>query len=373
MMLPLEGVKVVDFSTLLPGPLCTLLMAEAGANVIKVEKPSGGDEMRSYVPKAGPDAVNFGMLNRGKRSTVLDLKSQTGREAAMTLIDEADVLVEQFRPGVMARLGLGFDAVRARNPRLIYCSITAFGQSGPKAAMAAHDLNCLAQTGMLALSAGIDGAPVLPPALIGDIAGGAYPAMMNILLALRQREQTGVGSRLDISMADGLFTLMYWAIGKGTNTGEWPKPAAEFVTGGNARYQIYRTSDGGYLAAAPLEETFWRNFTRVIGAPELATRSGLDTSVKERVSALIASETAKAWADRFKNVDACTVRVIGLEEALENRHFIERGLLDRKVRMPGGELIAALPVPLAGALRTEAPILDAPALGASKPRFAYDP
>jgi alpha-methylacyl-CoA racemase len=372
MIPPLRGVKVVDLSTLLPGPMCTLLMAEAGADVVKIERPGGGDEMRSYVPKLGPDSVNFGLLNRGKRSVALDLKEEAGREAALALIAQADVLVEQFRPGVMARLGLDYETLATRNPRLVYCSITGYGQTGPKADVAAHDLNYLAESGMLALCAGSDGAPVLPPALIADIAGGTYPAIMNILFALRQREQTGHGCRLDISMADNLFTFMYWALGNGESGHGWPKPGGELVTGGTARYQIYRAADGRYLAAAPLEEKFWQNFTRVIGAPELATADGLDPAVKKRVAALIESQPSDVWVERFADVDACTVRIVGLEEAVKDAHFIQRGLFDRKVRMPGGEVITALPVPIANAFRASDEIRDSPALGSSDARFERD-
>jgi alpha-methylacyl-CoA racemase len=369
MALPLHGVKVVDLSTLLPGPLCTLFMAEAGADVIKVERPSGGDEMRGYVPKVGADSVNFGLLNRGKRSVALDLKVDSGREAALALIDEADVLIEQFRPGVMERLGLGYETVSVRNPRLIYCSITGYGQSGPKADTAAHDLNYLAETGMLALTAGADGAPVLPPALIADIAGGTYPAMMNILLALRQRDQTALGCRLDISMADNLFTFMYWALGNGMTNHGWPEPGGELVTGGTARYQVYSTSDGQFLAAAPLEEKFWQNFTRVIGAPELAAKDGLDPAVKEQIASLIASQPAAIWTERFIGVDACTVRVVRLEEAVSDPHFVQRGLFDRKVRLSSGDEIVALPIPIAPDLRSDEAVRDAPALGNDAARF----
>lgn len=369
MTLPLRGVKVVDLSTLLPGPMCTLLMAEAGADVVKIERPNGGDEMRSYVPKLGRDSVNFGLLNRGKRSVALDLKTEAGREAALGLIEQADVLVEQFRPGVMDRLGFGYDVLAARNPRLVYCSITGYGQTGPKAEVAAHDLNYVAESGMLALCAGSDGAPVLPPALIADIAGGTYPAIMNILFALRQREQTGQGCRLDISMADNLFTFMYWALGNGESGYSWPKPGGELVTGGTARYQIYRTADGRYLAAAPLEEKFWQNFTRVIGAPELATADGLDPAVKDRVAALIGSQSSDVWVERFAHVDACTVRVVGLEEAVKDPHFVQRGLFDRRVRMPSGDVVTALPVPIADAFRAKDGVRDSPALGSSEARF----
>ena len=196
---PLAGITVLDFSTLLPGPLAGLILAEAGARVIKIERPGQGDEMRSLEPKLGADSVNFALLNRGKRSIAIDLKAEGARNRLLPLIREADVLLEQFRPGVMDRLGLGYEALSSENPRLIWCSITGYGQSGPKAQVAAHDLNYIAETGMLGLSAGSDGAPVIPPALIADIAGGAYPAVINILLALQQRAQTGQGCRLDVS------------------------------------------------------------------------------------------------------------------------------------------------------------------------------
>src|SRR5687768_8746098 len=197
-MQPLEGIRVLDFSTLLPGPLATLLLAEAGAEVIKIERPGTGDEMRSYTPKFGTDSVNFALLNRGKRSIAIDLKAQNAVSRLRPLLEKADVIVEQFRPGVMDRLGLGYEAASALNPRVVYCSITGYGQSGPRAQTAAHDLNYIAETGMLALSAGPDGVPVLPPALIADISGGAYPAVMNILLALRACEKSGRGCKLDV-------------------------------------------------------------------------------------------------------------------------------------------------------------------------------
>jgi alpha-methylacyl-CoA racemase len=368
---PLAGVKVVDLSTLLPGPLCTLLLAEAGADVIKIERPAGGDEMRSYVPKVGSDSVNFGILNRGKRSVALDLKSAAGQSAALALIDEADVLVEQFRPGVMARLGLDYEPLSQRNPGLVYCSITGYGQRGPKADIAAHDLNYLAQTGMLALSCGTDGAPALPPALIADIGGGAYPAVVNILLALKQRDETGKGCRLDVSMADNLFTFMYWALANGTTGNGWPKPGGELVTGGTARYQVYRTLDGEYLAAAPLEDKFWANFTQLIGAPDLATKDGTEPGIRERVAKLIAAQHADEWLARFAGTDTCIARVVPLEQALQDPHFADRGLFGRRVRMPDGHEIGALPVPLDDTFRGDDSVGDAPALGASNANVTW--
>jgi crotonobetainyl-CoA:carnitine CoA-transferase CaiB-like acyl-CoA transferase len=247
-MQPLEGIRVLDFSTLLPGPLATLMLAEAGAEVIKIERPGRGDEMRSYTPKFGVDSVNFALLNRGKRSIAMDLKEQGAVAKLMPLLKSADVIVEQYRPGVMDRLGLGYEALDKINPRIIYCAITGYGQSGPRAEVAAHDLNYVAEAGMLALAAGADGAPVVPAALVADIGGGTYPAVINILLALRERDRTGKGCKLDIAMADNLFAFMYWALGNGQAGGQWPAPGGDLVTGGSPRYNVYRTKDGKFVA-----------------------------------------------------------------------------------------------------------------------------
>lgn len=352
--LPLAAVRVVDFSTLLPGPLCGHLLAQAGAEVIKVERPGRGDEMRAYQPKFGPDSVNFALLNQGKRSVALDLKDPAARDEAVELVRRADVLIEQFRPGVMDRLGLGWEAMRAVNPRLIYCAITGWGQEGPLADVAAHDLNYQAEAGMLSLAAGSDGAPGLPNALLADIAGGAYPAMMNILLALRARDQDGQGRFLDIAMADNLFTFVYWGLGNGFGSGQWPRPGGDLVTGGTPRYQVYRTSDGRYLAAAPLEQKFWENFLRVIEAPELLHDAADPGGTRDAVARIIAGRTADAWARRFEGVDACVTVVKSLEDAARSPHFRERGVFDGTLASADGrERIPALPLPIAPAFRRQ--------------------
>ncbi|TPQ25553.1 CaiB/BaiF CoA transferase family protein [Cupriavidus pinatubonensis] len=359
---PLTGVKVLDFSTLLPGPLCSLLLAEAGAEVIKIERPGRGDEMRAYEPKVDDDSANFVLLNRGKQSVVIDLKAPGTLDHLMPLIHEADVLIEQFRPGVMDRLGLGYAALSTINPRLVYCSITGFGQYGPRASEAAHDLNYVAASGALSLTAGNDGAPVLPPALIADIAGGAYPAMMNILLALRQRDQTGQGVHLDVAMADNLFTFQYWGLGNG-ELGSWPSPASELVTGGSPRYQIYRTADGAFIAAAPIEDKFWANFTRLIGLDAAVLDRLSATEAKSAVATAMAQRSAKYWMDRFAGEDVCASLVVSLEQATEDPHFAARGLFDQTVTAPSGTTLRALPVPVDRAFRCSARTAS-PALGA---------
>ena len=360
---PLAGIRVLDFSTLLPGPMCTLLLAEAGAEVVKVERPGRGDEMRSYEPRFGTDSVNFALLNRGKRSITLDLKREADLQQAVALAREADVLVEQFRPGVMDRLGLGYATLSTLNPRLVYCSITGYGLDGPMRDVAAHDLNYQAETGMLGLSAGTDGKPGMPQALVADIGAGAWPAVMNILLALRQRDQGGRGCHLDVAMADNLFPFLYWGLGNGFSGGGWPVPGEELVTGGTARYQVYRTSDGRYLAAAPLEQKFWENFLGVIEAPQLLNDAADPKGTREAVAAIIASRTAADWEARFAGTDTCVCVVRSLQEAAENPHFKARGLFDGSVSDGRGGSMPALHVALARALRGEPDERPGPALG----------
>jgi alpha-methylacyl-CoA racemase len=352
---PLTGITVLDFSTLLPGPFAGLILAEAGARVIKIERPGQGDEMRAYEPRLGEDSVNFALLNRGKRSIALDLKTPGARGRLLPLIRTADVLIEQFRPGVMDRLGLGYEALSSENPGLIYCSITGYGQSGRKSGVAAHDLNYIAETGLLGLSAGGDGAPVIPPALIADIAGGAYPAVINVLLALQQRERTGQGCRLDIAMTDQLFPLMYWALGNAWAAGRWPRAGRELVTGGSPRYQIYRTADDRFLTAAPLEQKFWNRFCQLIGLEEPLRNDALEpASTIARVTDIIRARKAAHWQQVFRGEDVCCAIVASLEEALCDPHFRARGLFDHALEADERS-IPAVPVPVAPEFRSAAP------------------
>ena len=203
-MQPLSGLLVLDFTTLLPGPLATLMLGEAGAEVLKIEQP-GGENARRFPPMVDGESAAFLMLNRGKTSMALDLKVEADRARLLPLIKRADILVEQFRPGVMARLGLGYNELRAINPRLIYCSISGYGQSGSRVHEAGHDLNYIGNTGLLDLQPGPGSQPVVPPMLAADIAGGSFPAVINILLALRARDQSGEGCHIDIAMTDAMF------------------------------------------------------------------------------------------------------------------------------------------------------------------------
>lgn len=349
--LPLAGLKVLDFSTLLPGPLASLILAEAGAEIIKVERPATGDEMRGYAPAFGDSSGNFALLNRGKTSLCADLKDEGDHAHVRALAASADIVIEQFRPGVMERLGLGYEDLARDNPQLIYCSITGYGQHGARAQRAGHDLNYLAETGILGLTRGGDGAPVLPQVLAADIGGGAYPAVINILLALQNRAKTGRGCHLDVAMTDNLFTFAYWGISAGVVGENWPRDGQELVTGGSPRYQIYRTADDKYLAAAPIEERFWQVFCERIGleAGERDDRNDPQAVVR-KVAALIATRRAAEWREVFADVDACVSVIASLEEAVADPAFVERGLFSRRVAARGCGM-PALPVPVAACLR----------------------
>jgi crotonobetainyl-CoA:carnitine CoA-transferase CaiB-like acyl-CoA transferase len=350
-MQPLANLLVVDFTTLLPGPLATLMLAEAGAEVIKIESPQG-DDMRRHGPQWDGGSAPFALLNRGKSSLTLDLKSAAGREELTALVGRADVLVEQFRPGVMERLGFGYDSVRRLNPRLIYCSITGYGQHGPRAGEAGHDINYIGSTGLLALQPGPPGHPVVPPALIADIGGGSFPAIINILLALRRRDACGEGCHLDIAMTDAMFTFAVFGYAMGFAGGRFPGPDELFCAGGSPRYQLYPTRDGKLVACGALEGKFWQAFTEAIGlAPRFVDDRRDPAATKAAVAAAIATRTADEWRPILAAADCCATIVASLQEAVADPQFIGRGLFAHQIAGRSGDTVPALPVPIAQLFR----------------------
>lgn len=362
-MLPLQDIRVLDFSTLLPGPLASLILAEAGAEVIKVERPGAGEDMRGYPPQLDGMGGSFAMLNRGKCAIALDLRAPGAAQSLLALAPNVDIVLEQFRPGVMNRLGLGYEAWRVANPRIIYCAITGYGQDGPRAGEAGHDLNYGARTGLLSLTAGADGTPGIPPALVGDIGGGTYPAVVNILLALRRRDRTGDGCFIDVAMSENLFTFMFWGLAMGNGSGAWPRAGGERLSGGSPRYHIYRTSDGRHLAVACLEDKFWQAFCAIAGVPEALRDDARDphatiAAVAERVGARDAAQ----WEAALGATDTCCAVVQTLEEAVRDLHFKARGVFERQVTI-AGHVLPALPVPVVRSLRTPAASAPAPRVG----------
>ena len=307
---PLSGVKVVDLSQHLPGPLCTLMLARAGADVLKIEPPAG-DAQRYQEPFSEGVGVLFSMLNAGKTLLSADLKNLPERDLVLGLIDGADILIEGFRPGTMERLGLGPSSLAQRNRGLIYCSITGYRPTGPDALRAGHDLNYLADSGLLSLSFGTVGHPTVPPALIADIAAGAYPATINILLALEQRRRTGLGQCIEIPMTDLLRPLMPHAIAHTLATGSPPSNGGMLATGASPRYRLYATADGDLVAVAAIEEKFWRRFCEAIGlADELRGANADPAACVSEVAALISAQPSAHWRKAFADPDCCTSFVV---------------------------------------------------------------
>jgi len=352
----LGDVTVLDFSTLLPGPLAGLVLAEAGAEVIKVERP-GGEDMRQQ-------PADFALLNRGKRSVEIDLKAADAVVRLRPLIERADVLVEQFRPGVMQRLGLGPEAVQAINGRLIYCSINSYGAGSSAAGKAGHDLTYAAEAGLLAQSVAADGSPIVPTTLTADIGAGAYPAVINILLALLQREHTGRGAVIEIAMFDHLFPFLQPAFASAYGHGCWPGPNGLKATGSSPRYAVYRTRDGRHIAAAPAEDKFWTVFCDAIGLEAAWRDSERDPEgTRAAVAERIASRTAAEWETAFAHRDVASAKVLSFEEAMASPLVQERQILQGHVTLDGMRL-PALPVPVAVGFRAaRGQELRAPLLG----------
>jgi crotonobetainyl-CoA:carnitine CoA-transferase CaiB-like acyl-CoA transferase len=325
---PLAGVRVLDFTRLLPGPACTQILAEFGAEVIRVEDASradGGDFLRPLADDERARAATFGrgqlyrMINRGKRSIALNLKTSEGQAIARALAAHSQVLVEGFRPGVMSRLGLGQEALLADTPSLVYCSISGYGQSGPWAHWAGHDINYLALTGVLEQNRAPDGRPILSSVQWADLASGALNAVIAILAALLPARTLGVGRHLDIAMAQGLYGLQASIRSLLDSTGQQPPAGQTMLTGGVASYQVYATLDGRWLAVGALEPHFWAEFCRVLECPDLLEQ-GLVGGVAgqraiARVASLIGAQPLAHWLERFAGRDCCVTPVLSLAEA----------------------------------------------------------
>jgi crotonobetainyl-CoA:carnitine CoA-transferase CaiB-like acyl-CoA transferase/putative sterol carrier protein len=319
---PLKDVRVIDLSRLLPGPMATLLMADLGADVLKVEDPASPDPVRNLPPFKDGLPVYYGYLNRGKRSVAIDLNAAEGRERFLALIREADVVIEQFRPGVMQALGLGPEVLMAANPRIIICSITGYGQTGPLAQVAGHDINYLAWTGMLDGLRGNDGHPVLPAFQAADVAGGAHMAVAAVLAALHEARNTGKGRHLDVAMTDAMFHLQALRLAEEQATGRYMAD----LSGARANYGIYTCADGLHLAVGALEPKFWEAFCIAVGRQEWASRI-LDQdqmALRDDVQALLITAPRGHWLNLLADADACVAPMLGPMEALAHPHFAAR-------------------------------------------------
>lgn len=348
MTLPLDSIRVLDLTRLLPGPFCTWLLADFGADVIKVEDPSLGDYARWSEPKQGDMGAMFHALNRNKKSLSLNLKTEKGREIFRQLVKEADVLVESFRPGVMDRLGVGYESLKEINPRLIYCAITGYGQDGPYAHLPGHDINYLSYAGMLDLQGVRGGPPFVPAVQVADIGGGALMAGMGILMALLARDRTGKGQFVDISMMDGVISWMP-VLSDFLATGRLPRRGEMVLSGGKACYGVYETADGRYLSVGALEPKFWEVFCQEIGKPEFISRlnAPLDEQerMKESIAAVMKTKTLAEWMDIFRDKDTCVAPVLNLEEAVQNPQVKHRQMV-MEVQHPSLGMIRRVGFPI---------------------------
>ncbi len=345
----LDGVTVLDLTRLLPGAVCTLMLADLGAEVVKVEDPRGGDPLRRLPPLSGTVSVYHRLFNRNKRSVALDLRASGARGVLDALVDRTDVVVESFRPETARRLGVDAATLRARHPRLVHCAITGFGQTGPYADRAAHDLNFVALAGLLALEQdSLDEPPRLPRLLIADIAGGAMSAAVGILAALVARARTGEGASLDLSMHEGALAWLAFPAARWLVEGGVFDPRDLPVTGREAWYNVYRTADGRYLAVGAIESKFWAEFCRRIGRPDLIDRQHASGEAQarlvEEVAAVVATRTRDEWLQVFAGADACVTPVNTVEEALADPQVAARGV----VVAAGGLRVIRSPIRLAG-------------------------
>jgi crotonobetainyl-CoA:carnitine CoA-transferase CaiB-like acyl-CoA transferase len=318
---PLAGVRVLDLTRLLPGPYAGRILAELGADVIKIEEPGVGDSTRTMAPLVDGVGVVFQAINRGKRSAALDLKQAAGREALLWLVDDTDILLESFRPGTLARLGLGYDTLQARNPRLIICALTGYGQNGPYSQRAGHDLNYLGYAGLLSHLARPAASPHVPGMQLADVAGGALMAVIGSLAALVGRSVTGRGQVVDVAMLDGSMALAPVLLAT-LNAGapEIP-PGGEILSGALPAYNIYETADGRFVTLAALEPKFWAEFLRMVSRPDLlgrhTPRDKADAAATiAELAALFRTRTRAEWLALLAETDACVGPVNTLAETL---------------------------------------------------------
>ena len=330
-MEPLKGFRLLDLSRLLPGPYCSLLLADLGMEVLKVEDPEGGDYLRIMGRMGKRENAFFLSLNRNKKSITLNLKTKEGKEIFYKLIEIYDIVLEGFRPGVMDRLGIGFKELKKRNPRVIFCSLSGYGQDGPYRERSGHDINYIGLAGILELTGARNGAPVIPGIQIADFGGGGMTSAIAILAAIIHREKTGEGQFLDISMLDGILSWLSIHAGKYLIDQELPKRGEMLLNGGYACYQVYPTKDGRHMSLGALEPQFWKNFCEAIERRDLIDKQFIEGEeqfhIIEEIQEVFQNKTQKEWVDVFKNVDACCEPILTFAEVFRHPQVLHRQMI----------------------------------------------
>ena len=328
---PLDGLTVIDLTRLLPGPMATMHLADLGAEVIKIEDPGAGDYARVMGAMGEGMSHFFALVNRNKKSLVLDLKQADDRAVLLALVDAADILVEGFRPGVMARLGLDYATLAARNPRLVYCSITGYGQHGPYAQRAGHDINYLGYAGVLDQTGVACGPPALCNLQIADLLGGTLTPLVGVLAAVIDARARGRGRHVDVAMTDAVLAHAIFPMVQVLAEGE-PRPRGEdMLTGGIPCYGVYETRDGRYMAVGALEEKFWQRVCDTLDRADLKAfrlSTGADGAwAREQLTAIFRGRSMSEWTALFDAVDCCVTPVLRLHESLGDPQLQARGMV----------------------------------------------
>ncbi len=323
---PLQGLKILDFTSLLPGPYATMLLADFGAEIIKVENLLQPDLTRFVPPFHDNISVLNAHLNRGKKSLSLNLKKKEARQIIYSLVNEYDIIVEQFRPGVMTKLGLGYDDLKEINPPIIYCSLTGYGQTGSYAQRAGHDINYMALSGLESFSGRKEEGPSLSGLQIADIAGGAKNLAMAVMAAVIKRMKSGKGDYIDVSITDSTFAMTLFCTAPFLHGGKEPGPEEEILNGG-ALYDYYETADGRYLAAGPIEPKFFKAFCESAGCPQFSDEGIGNVKVKGEIAKIIKKKTLPQWEKIFCDADSCVEPVLTIAETITRPPLAERNMV----------------------------------------------
>ncbi|NMB64457.1 MAG: CoA transferase [Spirochaetes bacterium] len=327
---PLKNLKILDFTYLLPGPYGTMILADLGADIIKVENPNNPDMLRMLPPVVNGISAVYAYINRGKKSLALDLKSPEAKDIIYTLVKDYDIIIEQFRPKVLEKLGFGYNDLKTINSSIIYCSLTGYGQTGSYAQRAGHDINYMALSGVDSFSGKKITGPSLHGIQIADIASGAKNMVIGILAAYIKRQATGEGDYIDISITDGVFAMSAFTTAAYLEGEPLPQPETQMLNGGGI-YDYYATSDGRFLSVGPIEPKFFQTFCQAIGYTDILQNVDFSPETvhrhKKRIAEIIAMQPLSHWIEVFSNVDACIEPVRTLEEAINNPPLSERDMI----------------------------------------------
>ncbi len=363
---PLNKIRILDLTRLYPGPLGAMLLADMGADVIKIEDMKSPDYMRYYPPYLSSESAGFLAVNRSKRSIALDLGKKEGRDIFFSLVRTADIVMEQFRPGIIDKMGLGYQKARKVKKDIIYVSVTGYGQNGPYAAQAGHDINYIGYAGILAITGSKETGPVIPGVQIADVAGGAYMAVIACLSALWAKEKTGKGQKVDVAMLDAILPLITLQMAHYQAAGIMPEAGRAALSGGLACYGVYQCADGKYIALGTLEEKFWKNFCNLMRRPQWLDKQFVigdeADNLRWEIAALFRTKKRDEWISNAQSADVCLTPVLEINEVENDPQINARGMIVTQ-RHPRCGKIKGVGAPLKFSATPAKPRQAAPALG----------